>query len=172
MPGRTPAAAFRAFIEPLQAAAACLGNAKWVASEGGSTGDAGVHAVALNGFNGMALNDGFHLEAVIRYEFVMKDGQHAVSTRGYMYTLRHLGKEVFSIHWHPDGKSEYKMPHAHLPIAVGSKLVTKQHMPTGRMTFEHAVEWAINFGVTAARGDWPRILADTRDVHIKHRSWN
>lgn len=180
MPGRTPADAFSAFIDPLRAAAACLGNVKITPSQGGRTEPGKVHVWTLNGERGVAF-PGWHFEAQMHYEMVQGaiSREWKVRTHGYRYRLACLGTHVWRIHWHPTLTSSYHLPHVHLNLAGQPGEVPvhalQEHYPTGRMTFEDAVEWVFAAGVDPAerhRDDWREVLSASRDVHVQHRSWN
>ena len=125
----------------------------------------------------MGLANGWHFEAQMHYELVRDDdsGVWRASTRGYRYRLAKLGHHVFRMHWHPSNVSTYHLPHVHLSLAGPEQAMLTsldEHLPTGRLTFEDAVEWAIEAGVPARRSDWRDVLAQTRALHIQHRSWD
>lgn len=171
MPGRTPAEAYRAFIEPLEAAIACLGTAKVTRSHDGMR-PGGIRAWSLNGGSGMALSGAMLFEASMHYEIVPFAAGWRVTTHAYMYGLLHRGEECFAIHWHPAGRSPHRGPHVHLPLEGARGDIRKQHLPTGRMTLEDAVAWAVAFGAAPVRDDWAEILDGSRALHVQHRSWN
>ena len=112
----------------------------------------------------------------MHYAFVQTEERGwRVTTRAYRYRLARTGFDVFRIHWHPVGVSRYTLPHVHLSLCGrdGERLTTLgEHLPTGRLTFEDAVEWAIEAGVPPARPDWRKVLAEGRTTHIQHRSWD
>lgn len=168
MPGRTPHEAFQAFIEPLEAAIACLGAANITVSAGGrSDASDRVHAWTLNGMTGMAFTGGFYFTAQMNYRFAkVSRSEFRVTTVAYMYTLRRGGDELWSLHWHPDGNSPVKTPHIHLAGVDPSG-----HFPVERMSLEQAVAWVIQSGVTPARDDWQQVLEDSHKLHVKYRSW-
>jgi hypothetical protein len=177
MPGNSPREAFDNFVAPLKRAVSCLGAAKIVASPGGRDQPGIVHSWSLNGQTGLACKGGFHLEAQMHYKIVRDEapgrGPWRISTRAYRYRVARIGTDVFRIHWHPWGQSPYRDPHIHLNFAVPGRAPTTldEHFPTGRLTFEDAIEWAVGIGVPVARDDWQDVLADARAVHLAHRSW-
>jgi hypothetical protein len=124
----------------------------------------------------MAFAGGWHFEAQMHYELIRDDGaaQWRVSTRAYRYRLAHVGHDIFRIHWHPAGVSTYHLPHVHLSLISRDEQLTTldEHLPTGRLTFEDAIEWAIETGVPRARDDWRDVLAFSRERHLEHRSWS
>ena len=84
-----------------------------------------------------------------------------------MYSLTRSGEEIWAMHWHPDGNSDYSEPHLHIP-AIGGK----SHLPAPRMTFEEAVLWTIRSGAEPARDDWETLLTSNYERHIQYRSWH
>lgn len=165
MPGRKPAEAFREFIEPLEVAVACLGRAKITTSAGGTTSPDGVHSWSLNDFEGMAFPDGVLFRASMQYEFVQDSGTWRVTSRGYAYHLLKGGVEVWLMHYHPHGKSHEKRPHLHLPM------IGPGHFIGERMSFEQAVAWVIESGVSPALETWDAILQDGHERHVEFRTW-
>jgi len=178
MPGRTPSDAFSAFIDPIAEAVSCLGQAKVVPSPGGRSEPDKVHAWALNASSGMAFPGGWHFEAQMHYSLVQGaiSREWKVKTLGYRYRLALLGTHLWRIHWHPTVTSGYDLPHVHLNFDAAAGEIPVEtmglHHPTGRMTFEDAVEWVLNMGITPARGDFADVLAATRGTHVEHRTWH
>jgi hypothetical protein len=176
VPGRTPAEAFRDFIEPIKDVVSCLGAAQVTPSAGGRTEPDIIHAWTINGATGLVFPGGWHFEAQMHYEISESfTGVWRVHTRAYRYRLAQAGQDLFRIHWHPDRVSRYHLPHVHLSLSgtEGSVVTSmKEHLPTGRLTFEDAVEWAVEVGVRPAREDWRDVVAATRDLHVKHRTWS
>lgn len=160
------------FLEPIRRAVACLGTAHVTVSPGGHA-PGGTRAWSINLDQGLALRDGWHLEAQMHYEVIRTDdGQEwRVTTRAYRYRLAHLGHDKVRMHWHPTGKSPYVLPHLHLPEMTATT-GEKGHLPVSRLTFEDLVEWAIGLGVTPARTDWKSVLDASRALHLQHRTWS
>ncbi len=170
MPGRTPQEAQFTFLEPIKAAVSCLGAAKVTASGPAVGKDL---AWSLNGGEGMFFADGMHFEASMHYRIIRADAGWRVTTLAYRYRMGRVGIDLFRMHWHPTGNSPFKLPHFHLNLegkdfTDGSE---EQHFPSGRMTFEDAVHWAILAGITPVRDDWQEVLDAGREAHIRHRSW-
>ena len=93
------------------------------------------------------------------------DGRIRVSTRMYQYKLSINGEDQWRIHWHPRGGPVWR-PHVHvLPDLT-------KHLPTGRITFEDAIEWCIELGATPTREDWGNILDASSAAHKLHRTWS
>ena len=177
MPGRSPAEAFNAFIDPLAEAVSCLGAAKIVPSPGGRAVPNVVHAWALNGETGMAFPGGWHFEAQMHYEIVQRpvSREWRVKTHGYRYRLALRGTHLWRLHWHPTVTSGYHLPHLHMNLGRPGDVpleTMSQHHPTGRMTFEDAVEWIFRVGIEPARENWNEIISASRERHLEHRSWD
>lgn len=177
MPGRTPAEAFRAFIEPLESAVSVLGAAKITVSSGGRQVPDKPHAWTLNGGRGYTTG-GWFFEADMQYRIRRDDapgrGPWRVTTLAYRYRLAVVDMDVFRMHWHPDGNSPAKSPHLHVRLApverVGDTL--QHHLNTERQTFENALRWAIQVGMPPARSDWSDLLDQAEAAHLRHRSWS
>ncbi|WP_439593855.1 hypothetical protein [Microbacterium sp.] len=134
--------------------------------------DAGAeHSWNLNGATGaMIFPNGICFEAAMRYRFMpATGGGFRVTTLSYLYSLKQLGEERFLMHWHPRGRSHETRPHLHLPLPGGSD---SAHYQSPRMTFEDAVQWVIQYGVTPARDDWREVLESSRSVHVRYRTWH
>lgn len=177
MPGRTPSDAFRTFIDPIQEAASCLGQVKLTVSPGGQSAPGVTHAWSLNAERGQVFRGGWHFEAQMHYEFEQGafSREWKVRTRGYRYQLALRGTHLWRLHWHPTTNSSYDLPHVHLNLGRPGELVEpslNKHHPTGRMTFEDAVEWVFNAEIPPARDDWREVLDASRAQHLQHRSWH
>lgn len=164
-------------MEPIQRAASCLGPVKIITSPGGRTEPNRTHSWTLNAEKGVGLGNGWHFEAQMHYRLLQRpvSREWRVTTEGYRYRLALHGTHLWRIHWHPTLTSDYHLPHVHLnlttpPGEVGTDLMG-QHHPTGRMTFEDALEWVF-LNVPAKREDWRQVLEETRLAHIEHRSWS
>jgi hypothetical protein len=174
MPGRTPADALRAYIDPLQRAVSCLaGVAKIVMSERVSAiGDQG--AWILNSPDGMRL-DGFGtLFAQQQFELVPNTADvdpdyerrpYRASTREYIYKLLTDDGHEMRWHWHPVGSSHERRPHIHPSFNL------RAHLPGPRYTLEEVIEACIELGARPACDDWRERLADSGGRHKKHRTW-
>lgn len=125
----------------------------------------------------MAFAGGWHFEAQMHYELVQLafSRQWKVKTHGYRYRLAIRGSHLWRIHWHPTVTSGYHLPHLHLNFGMPGEVPIDsmgQHHPTGRMTLEDAIEWVFNQEIEPARSDWQDVLAQSRRVHVEHRSWS
>ncbi|PZE23172.1 hypothetical protein DEI86_15145 [Curtobacterium sp. MCBD17_028] len=119
----------------------------------------------------MDLGSGMRLDAQMHYLLRQRPGGWSVSTSAYRYRFVLRAEEVFLMHWHPDGRSTYRLPHLRLQLG-GSREVVKEHLRTPRMRFEDAIEWAILLGgVRPGRDDWERVLETGRREHHRARRW-
>jgi hypothetical protein len=183
MPGDSPREAVNAFLDPLRRAVACIGPAKVCVSAGGYDALGKTHAWSLNDVRGMVAKGGWHFEAQMHYEIITDSrpgyGPYRVTTRAYRYRIALASVDIVRIHWHPVGQSTYTNPHVHLALDMANwkpgdppPETIKQHLPTGRLTFEDAVTWALSIGMPAARSDWQTVLADCQAAHLQYRSWH
>jgi hypothetical protein len=103
-------------------------------------------------------------------------GPYRTTTVGYDYSLvSGETDEVWAMHWHVTGVSDEVKPHLHLgDIMLSSQLpITSQtHLRTGRMTFETAIRWLIDFGAEPIHGDWQDRLTLAEAPHLLFRSWS
>ncbi|MGQ0838138.1 hypothetical protein [Actinokineospora sp.] len=133
---------------------------------------------SLNSAAGMRLTQTGTFFAAMHFEIVDADpaqhddqhqGAYRCSTRAYNYKLSTpRGADHWRIHWHPAGRSPVKEPHIHLPPDLG------RHLPTGRITFEKALVWLIEFDapLRVDRNDALTELASVEADHLLHRSWS
>lgn len=172
MPGRTPAEAHRAFIDPLVAATACLGIAKIIHSPGAANNTHTDHSWTLNALgSGIVFKGGFCFKASMKYRYLPIEDGWRITTLEYIYSLTCADEEIWQMHWHPIGSSPEVRPHLH--AAIGPAGTKRQHLPTGRMTYEDAVEWIIAQNIAEpTRDDWADILNASKSVHIQYRSWS
>jgi len=185
MPGNSPQEAVEAFLLPLQRAIGCLGQNKITLSPGGRGQLGRTHAWTLNGDHGVTRKGGWHFEAQMYYEIITDErpgyGPYRVTTRAYRYRIARSAVDIARIHWHPKGKSDEKRPHLHLALNIdpgkwrpGDPMpdTIKEHLPSGRMTLEDAVGWAISLGMPTVRDDWATVLAECQAPHLQYRSWS
>ena len=185
MPGRNPAAAVRAFLDPIQQAASVLGQCKVTPSPGGlspSLNDG--HSWSLNSGAGHQVVLGDHTPAIFdatMYWRVIEDerldyGPVRVTTTGYNYRLRlSNGAELWALHWHPTGVSPVDTPHLHLGSAAlhaDGPLTPAAHLGVSRMTFEQSIRWVIESGASPTREDWADRLVLSEAPHLLYRNWS
>lgn len=162
---------------------------QWVCSpiKGQPVGE--IHSVSLNRGDPVAFkvpDDRIYLEASIKFSVVRQErdiyGQPVgssdrfkVSTRGYMYSVMSSDdEEQIAWHWHPDSASDVKFPHAHIGTAAlnpDGLLKKKDHLRTGRMTFESVVFNMIQWGVTPRNLNYEEILEANQVAFDKWKSW-
>lgn len=185
MPGRTPADAVRAFLEPIQTALACVATAKITVKRGGLNPRLGeLYEWSINNGGGAELlsdaPEDLTLFAAMYWKLIEDDrpeyGPYRITTLGYEYSLV-MGEatELWALHWHPAGQSWERRPHLHLGdvlLTPQAPVTSKTHLPTGRMTFENAIRWAVDFGVMPLADDWTDRLALAETPHILHRTWS
>jgi len=179
MPGRTPADAVAAFLEPFREGIKLLdGHARITATGRHGYRKGARYSWSLNGEGGMHLRQTGTFYASMTFEVVDSvpdehDDEHQgpfrCSTRSYSYKLSTpRGADLWRMHWHPDGRSPAKGPHLHLPPDLD------RHLPTGRSTFEQALCWLIEFDAPARcnSADAQARLAELEAAHLLHRTWN
>lgn len=185
MPGRKPYDAFGAFVKPLTSALACVANTKILTSPGGKNDMGTVHTLYItgagndDGYITLTGDQSLELRARMYYEIIRDPrigyGPYRVTTRGYDYSLRTSdGCAVLEYHWHPSGKSHEVAPHIHLgdaQLRPDAVLRNKQHLPTGRITFEAVVKSAIESGALPLCDDFAERLHETELRHVQYRSW-
>jgi hypothetical protein len=99
-------------------------------------------------------------------------GCYRVTTLMYAYELTVDSSTVWSMHWHPVGDSDEFRPHFHIAGADDRPFSVKHHLPSSRHTIEDAVEWCIRHGAQPADGNWADVIAETKGLHVLHRSWS
>jgi hypothetical protein len=179
MPGRTPAEALRAFLDPLRRALTVLdGHANLTLNSRGGVRQGGRYAWSLNAGDGMDLGSIGLFQASMNFEIVDSDpaqhdedhqGRFRCSSRSYNYKLStRRGHDLWRIHWHPTGVSPTKEPHLHLPPDLD------RHLPTGRITFEKALMWLIEYDAPTRcdRDKALAVLAETETPHLLYRTWS
>jgi hypothetical protein len=109
-------------------------------------------------------------------------GRFRVHTLRYLYAFSTLEEtELVVFHWHPNesGTGSVTFPHLHIGTSLISenpplrpKDLHKAHIPTGRVSFEAVVRFAITeLGVTPLRANWEAILQQSEDRFIAHKTW-
>lgn len=98
-------------------------------------------------------------------------GCYRVTTLMYAYELTLNNSTLWQMHWHPIGESDEFRPHFHIAGGDDHPFSVKDHLPSSRHTVEDAVEWCILHGAEPADEKWADIIAETKGVHVLHRSW-
>lgn len=173
MPGKSPYEANEAYLSPLKLATSCLSSrahlqpkrARFVGGRGfWDLGDKGVSLKTRSGASAIVVaGQEFACVECDPEEF---GSRYRISTRSYSYELSIDGAVVLRMDWHPTGVS--KIPEAHIHTQPDDKL----HIYVGRCTFEDFVLSCFEYGVEPARSDAVEVLKASRDLHVKHRTWN
>jgi hypothetical protein len=167
--GKTPTAAVKAFIAPIQDALGLFASGKVTADsyksdvEGVLTFNGG-EVVKLRGGNNVGLS------VSMRYRIVQTDepgrGPWKVSTVGYMYEMQLDGTTLYDYHWHPISASHEVRPHLHC-----SK-VGKGHIPTGRVMIEDVLNLAVELGAKPNNMTrWKKIDKLNREKFARGATW-
>jgi len=108
-----------------------------------------------------------------RFEIVrddaVTDGPYRVHTREYWYQFSlEDGRELFAFHWTPDAADsrQRRYPHLHVGVAlllpetpILSGVLHKRHIPTGRISIENIVRFAIEeLGAEPLIDTWHDVL--------------
>lgn len=190
MPGRDPKQAVEAFLAPLNESTACLLQARWSYRKptGGKGADGARYTAVLNwGVPAAVQGLPLEVEGMISFTVIEQDinkagekvprsQRYKVSTKGYWYTIGRAGAggEVIAYHWHPEAKGEVQHPHIH--IATGelsgeSVLSRRNHIPSGRMSFEEVLVMLTELGAEPVRSDWADVLGRNLEVFQRWRTW-
>lgn len=175
MPGRTVDAAFRDFIGPIKSAASCLGKLALSISPGGQSNPKTIHSWVLLGTDGVTSGK-WTFSARMSYKFVQDpDGTWRVMSVGYSYGLAYGDQQLWRMDWHPTSLvSPLPYPHIHLSfdkLLPETPAISKEHLPTGRFTFEDAIRWAAAFGFPMVHSDALQRLYLAEKDHLVYRSW-
>jgi hypothetical protein len=160
MSDRERRAAVEAFVRSYQRAVSSVSAAVLV-QESRTIGDRRAFRLS-EGWT--ALRGPHRLELSILHEFEIDSAGQAsrgsVSTVGYWYEIRRRdGPTVFAYHWHPVGLSHVTTPHLHVGGTSGGLNLTRAHLPTGYITLQHVIRFAIvDLGVEPLRDDWREVL--------------
>ena len=174
MAGRSPAEAVNAFLAPLQQSISCVANAVLHVRGGYYPGDkprvltiGSGKPVPLVGERRLALR-GAMLYRIIE----APGGRWSVSIAGYEYALDDLEsrQEIISFHWDPVGDSPVTTPHLHIACSQpGFPITRKQHIPTGCISLEEFLRFAITeLGVRPRKKNWAQILDRNRRAAVEH----
>ena len=177
MPGDTPHEAVTAFLKPLRDALSVLDGVGHIGvPRHGLLVKYRPVAWVLNGGNGMKLGDIGILHALMKFQVIDADPSTnelkkplRVTTLSYNYKLEQPdGCDKWRMHWHPDGLSDAREPHLHVPPDL------KVHRPCDRMTFETAIRWCIKDGAPLNRSlrEAEDFLAEVEAPHRLHRTWS
>jgi hypothetical protein len=161
----------------------CVAVAKITTSPGGRAVLNRKHSLLITGDdnNGYLRLRGLPLEFRARMFYkLIKDprpeyGPYRATTLAYDYSLQTTdGAAVLEHHWHPTGLSHEVRPHIHIgsaQLSPDAVLAKKQHLLTGRITFESVLRDLIGMGVESRYDDWAELLDLCEAPHILFRSW-
>lgn len=176
LPARSAAQAVAEFISPLQRALECVTDAVLVVQKGGYHPVGQPHGAALHGGLPAAIGRGKTLHLLVYLQYHISDDRETVPgwlvrPLGYVFALSDYAKRaLLAYHWHPGGGSRVTWPHLHVYDALlsPSSLLSKAHLPTGRVALEDVLRLAIaEFGVEPRRrhqGDWDEVLDATQAI--------
>jgi hypothetical protein len=175
VPGRTTGDAVEDYTQPIRETLRCVTDAI-IAYGGGTSPSTQTNTLTFVSDSVAPLNGsilGLHFSQ--RYNFYQDSGDQLwrVRIRGYIYTVYDLTgeapEEIFSYHWHPE--SSVTIPHVH--FKKGEKLITRTHLPTGRVSIESVAEFLIrDMGVKHRRNDWESVIVRNREKFEQYRSWS
>lgn len=176
MPGKNPTDAYYAFQRPLQQDLSCISRDVLVASKGGRHDLNKVHGITPADGPVLITEDGLHLDIGLQYS-IIKTGEsgkmaYRCTTKAYAYAILDAENHpLFAWHWHPFGNSRFVEPHSH-PYAIDPRLPSGAHYPTGRISLEQVIRFAIDqLRVQPMRDDWDKVLSMNEARFELHRSW-
>jgi hypothetical protein len=173
--GRTPREALDAFIGPLQRAMTCVTRAQVYVRPPRPDE---VQALTVSedpvvlGTTGSA-DARLSLSIQQQFQLVQVDdpvrGPWKVSTRAYRYEVNDAaGLELLACHWHPGGRSRWKLPHLH----VSGGRLDGLHLPSSRVSIEALLRVLVaELEVRPLRADWPAILDAAEQAFAEYRTW-
>lgn len=169
MAGRTPTAAVKAFVAPIQEALGLFAS-------GNVTVDTyqpdAVGILTFNRGDIVKLRGGkVGLSVSMQYRIIETDepgrGPWKVSTVGYMYDLLLDDKAQYEYHWHPISKSHEVRPHLHCASVRG-----KRHIPTGRVMIEDVLNLAVQHGANPnSTKRWKDLDQLNREKFARGATW-
>lgn len=175
MPGAKPYEAVTRFLDTLTRALSCVEDTKITVSPRGKSAVGEVHALRADPITlPRPAGEPLRLELALQYEIIHRPEQargerYKVRTRRYQYHLfTAAGAELVLFHWHPE--PDKLRPHTH---AAGlSPLTKRMHIPSGRVTVESILRFALtDLAVRPNRGDWPDVLDDCEADFERFRTW-
>jgi hypothetical protein len=94
-------------------------------------------------------------------------------TVGWIYDVADSRDELIAaFHWHPEHSSRVARPHVHVHGDHDTVDLHKLHLPTGRVSIESVIRFAIeDLGVAPRRSDWESVLDRHEEAFHELRSW-
>jgi hypothetical protein len=153
-------------VDTLHLALSCVQPTKLYVSKDGQRTVGPVHAVASYGPLDLRCPTGrLGLTVALNYLIIERDDERPdarfkVSTQRYQHAITDAdGTEVIAWHWHPGESAPAATPHIHVTGATGDHIVRRGHVPTGRVTVEAVIRYALSeLAATPNRQDWTTIL--------------
>ncbi len=109
------------------------------------------------------------------YTLAQHDEGWDAHTTSYAYEFQHPdGREIVAYHYEPGPNSRVKTPHCHVRGLTGPLPLSKAHFPTGRISIEEIIRFAITeLGVPPRypHGDWQARLDQTAAAFFAQRRW-
>lgn len=172
----TPATAVRRHLAPFNAAIRCIEHGTLVASRERDYVAGKESSILLNNGDSLPLRTALpplYFSLGQRFEIVrdddIEDGPYRVHTREYWYRFElDDDVELLAFHWTPEAQDDRqrRYPHLHIgssvlkpdtPILPGE--LHKRHIPTGRVSVESVIRFAIEeLGVHPLIQDWRDVL--------------
>ena len=109
------------------------------------------------------------LATLIAYDVTPPDQPRGASwaarIAGYAFEIRAADNRMaLAFHWHPTGRSPITWPHLHLGSPIANIDLSKAHVPTGMVTLQDVLRFAIvDLGVRPLRDDWYEVLTQSLD---------
>lgn len=180
MAGRTEYEAVHNFLTPIAKALDYITKIVPDVS-GGYYASTEPHVLMLAKGNPVPLAGQYQLTLSLTHHYQISQGTGdrgpwRVTTRGYQYSFddASTGHEIISFQWHPDQRNAVQFPHLHIGYGSGVTFggLIKSHVPTGRISIEAMVRFAINeLKVTPRRDDWEETLMTSLAHDDANQTW-
>lgn len=172
----TPRQAVTRYLAPFRAALGCIQHGTLITTDARQPVSDQVYALIVNDGEPLELRrnpsiafGGGQLFRIVRDDTIA-DGPHRVHTVKYFYAFAtDDGQEILNFQWTPEeghlpGRKAF--PHLHIGrgllgghAGVFPDTFHKLHVPTGRVSFESIIRFAIEeLGVPHLRDDWRAVL--------------
>lgn len=183
---RKPADAVTGYLDPIAEVVACF--TREIVLVSGWYPAVEPHALRVGTGAPVALKTSYGLTAQLRQRYEIerdpdtpRDWRIRTSEYAYEFLVPDadaIGRRAFAYHWHPLGTeaTAVRYPHVHVGKAVSStilgKPVTELHFPSGRVSLEEVLTFAVNeLHVEPLRDDFAVVLERTRRDFLAKRSW-
>lgn len=177
MPGKNPAEAIRAYIEPLQRSLSCF-TKQVLRPSSYELNELAIVTISETTVRVRTRRDEvLHFALSQGYSIVKKLMiGHKIQTRSYFYTLENEEhREILAYHWHPEETPAVPYPHLHICSQAGDHIrqeILDIHFRTDRFAFEEFCQLMIKeFGVVPTRPDTDAVLAESLKKFTDHKSW-